>query len=125
MYNMSRSTGTVKWFNNKTGFGFITVIDGEHAGKDIFVHHSNVKVAKDQFKYLVQGEYVEFDMASAEKYEHQAHNVSGIKGGQLMCEVQNAAVAGFQKVVNRRKPKQVEEKKLAPAAKYVRKQKTA
>jgi CspA family cold shock protein len=115
---MSHTTGTVKWFNNKTGFGFITALDGDHAGKDVFVHHSNMKVAKDQFKYLVQGEYVEFDMVPAEKYEHQAHNVCGIKGGALMCEVQNSAVDGFQHVSYKRKS--VNEKKPAP-----RKHKTA
>lgn len=88
---MSRTVGCVKWFNNETGFGFITVSDGDLSGKDIFVHHSAIKVAKDQFKYLVQGEYVEFDVVPAEKHEYQASTVSGIRGGSLMCETQNAA----------------------------------
>ena len=35
-------TGNCKWFNNKIGYGFITVMDGEHKGKDIFVHHTGV-----------------------------------------------------------------------------------
>ena len=81
-------TGRVKWFNNKTGFGFITVTDGERSGSDIFVHHSGLALDEKQYKYLVQGEYVEFTLESVEdsKYEVQARNVTGIKGGKLMCE---------------------------------------
>lgn len=88
----ARSTGCVKWFNNKSGFGFITVLDGENVGKDIFVHYSAIKVSKDQFRYLVQGEYVEFELsksAEGSKHEYQADKISGIKGGNLMCESQN------------------------------------
>lgn len=54
--------GRVKWFNNKAGYGFITVTDGSRSGTDIFVHHSSVNVENQQYKYLVQGEYVEFDL---------------------------------------------------------------
>ena len=55
--------GRVKWFNNKAGYGFITVTDGAQSGSDIFVHHSAINVENQQYKYLVQGEYVEFDMS--------------------------------------------------------------
>jgi CspA family cold shock protein len=81
-------TGRVKWFNNKTGFGFITVTDGEHSGKDIFVHHSALKVENEQYKYLVQGEYVQFELVKSQNsgYEFQASNVCGINSGKLMCE---------------------------------------
>lgn len=81
-------TGRVKWFNNKTGFGFITVTDGSNVGSDIFVHHSAVKVSSEQYKYLVQGEYVEFSVVETNGSAHkfQASEVKGIKGGQLMCE---------------------------------------
>lgn len=80
--------GRVKWFNNKTGFGFITVTDGLNEGKDIFVHHSSIKVISEQYKYLVQGEYVEFELVNTNggKYQFQAGSVKGIKGGKLMCE---------------------------------------
>jgi CspA family cold shock protein len=82
-------TGRVKWFNNRSGFGFITVCDdGDLKDKDIFVHWSAVKVENSQYKYLVQGEYVEFNVVKPEKGEHEynAVNVSGVKGGNLMCE---------------------------------------
>lgn len=84
-----KTTGQVKWFNNKTGYGFITVNDGEHKGKDIFTHYSAISVNNSQYKYLVQGEYVELGLVKPEtgNHEFQAVNVSGIKGGQLMCEV--------------------------------------
>jgi cold shock CspA family protein len=89
-----RVIGQVKWFNNKAGYGFITVSDGEHANKDIFTHFSTIRVLNDQqYKYLVQGEYVEFDIIKSnnEAHEYQATNISGIKGGLLMCETRRNA----------------------------------
>ncbi len=87
----SKSIGTVKWFNNKAGYGFVPVIGGDHHGKDVFAHYSAIKVTDDQFRYLVQGEYVEFDMLNdaSGKHEFVVGNISGIKGGSLMCEVHN------------------------------------
>ena len=81
-------TGRVKWFNNQAGYGFVTITDGIRSGSDIFVHHSAVDVENQQYKYLVQGEYVEFDLIRVEsdKHEWQASRVSGIRGGKLMCE---------------------------------------
>lgn len=86
-----RLTGRVKWFNNKAGYGFITVTDGIQSGSDIFVHHSSIGVASQQYKYLVQGEYVDFVMSSTQggAHEFQATNVVGIKGGKLMCETRH------------------------------------
>jgi CspA family cold shock protein len=80
--------GRVKWFNNKAGYGFITVTDGTRSGTDIFVHHSAINVENQQYKYLVQGEYVEFDLIKVESDNHewQASRVSGIRDGKLMCE---------------------------------------
>jgi len=80
--------GRVKWFNSKAGYGFITVTDGDKSGSDIFVHHSAVDVSNQQYKYLVQGEYVEFSLIKTDSgsHEFQAANVCGIKGGKLMCE---------------------------------------
>lgn len=63
------ATGTVKWFNDSKGYGFITP-DG--AGKDLFVHHS--AIAGDGFKSLTEGAKVEFETAEGEKGP-QATNV--------------------------------------------------
>jgi len=87
-----RFTGRVKWFNNKAGYGFITITDGSRSGTDIFVHHSVIGVGSQQFRYLVQGEYVEFDLVptiQGSTHEIQASTVCGIKGGKLMCETRN------------------------------------
>jgi cold shock CspA family protein len=86
-----RLIGRVKWFNNKAGYGFITVTDGTQAGADVFVHHTVIGVSSQQYKYLVQGEYVEFSVSATQNSTHdfQASNVCGIKGGKLMCETRN------------------------------------
>jgi len=83
-----RITGKVKWFNNKSGFGFVTAIEGDLKDKDVFVHFSSIHVPDDQYKYLVQGEYVEFELTKSDKSGHEFHavNISGVKGGGLMCE---------------------------------------
>ena len=83
-----RLLGQVKWFNNKAGYGFITVNDGDYSGKDIFIHYSAIRVTNSQYKYLVQGEYVEFSLvkSSTDGHEFQAVDISGVKGGALMCE---------------------------------------
>lgn len=84
-------TGRVKWFNNKAGYGFITVTDGPRSGSDIFVHHSTIQVENQQYKYLVQGEYVDFGVTNtvSGKHECQSVDVHGIKGGKLMCETRH------------------------------------
>ena len=84
--------GQVKWFNNKAGYGFITQMEGEHTGSDIFVHHSAIKVSEEQFKYLVQGEYVHFKKvkSSTDNHEYQVGEVKGMSSGKLMCETRNA-----------------------------------
>jgi cold shock protein len=83
-----RVIGRVKWFNNKAGYGFITVTDGSRSGSDVFIHHSAINVESQQYKYLVQGEYVNFDVVHTNSgtHEWQASNVSGVNSGKLMCE---------------------------------------
>ena len=57
-----RTTGTVKWFNDTKGFGFITPANGE---KDCFVHHSAIQ--GHGFKSLAEGEAGEFDVVHGAK----------------------------------------------------------
>jgi len=83
-----RFMGRVKWFNNKAGYGFITVTSGPKTNSDIFVHHKAINVSVEQYRYLVQGEYVEFSIEQLKDsaHEFQAVNVSGMNSGKLMCE---------------------------------------
>ena len=99
----NRMVGQVKWFNNKVGFGFITMKDAENTDKDIFVHYSTINVADTQYRYLVQGEYVEFDLTTSNKppHEYQSSNISGIKGGKLMCETRQLNRPVKKEVENR------------------------
>lgn len=65
-------TGTVKFFNNEKGFGFITPTTGE---KDVFVHFSNV--VGEGYKSLEEGQQVEFDVAQGRKGP-EAQNVRAL-----------------------------------------------
>ncbi len=55
-------TGTVKWFNDSKGFGFLTRDDGE---KDVFVHHSAIQ--GQGFRSLAEGQRVEFEVVQGQK----------------------------------------------------------
>lgn len=81
----SDNNGSVKWFRNTLGYGFITYLDGENQGKDVFVHHSGIQPSKSQYKTLQQGEYVTFSVTNG-KNGPQAVQVKGIGGGPLMCD---------------------------------------
>ena len=64
-----RSRGTVKWFNNEKGYGFITQ---ENGGPDLFVHYSAIQ--GNGYRSLDEGEQVEFDITEGQKGK-QASNV--------------------------------------------------
>ncbi len=88
---MERKTGTVKWFNARKGYGFITCYTD-----DIFVHHSSLNTVG--YRYLVQGEVVEFTLAPAPANAGaiMAVDVTGLKRNKLICEShdkKNASVA--------------------------------
>ncbi|MDX1674911.1 MAG: cold shock domain-containing protein [Longimicrobiales bacterium] len=68
-----RTQGTVKWFNDAKGYGFIEPDAGE---RDCFVHHSSIQ--GEGFKSLDEGERVEFDMVEGQKGP-AAENVSRVQ----------------------------------------------
>ncbi len=69
---MAQYSGTVKWFNNAKGYGFL----GRDSGNDVFVHYSSIKV--DSYKTLKEGDPVEFDVITGEKGP-QADKVALVK----------------------------------------------
>lgn len=86
-----RVVGRVKWFNSKTGFGFISY--GKDS-KDIFVHHSELQVKDEQYRYLTQGEYVEFIVSPTDdgsQYDAVAKSVTGLFLEPLLCETKRLA----------------------------------
>ena len=83
--------GQVKWFNTKTGYGFLTDLESK---EDVFVHHSGLKLQDNKknkiYKILYQGEYVEFRIdKTTNNDKNVAVDVTGILNGLLMCEVRN------------------------------------
>jgi len=106
---MQRAQGRVKWFNAKGGYGFVTLLGAQPEGaprREVFVHHSGLKVGSEQFRYLVEGEYVELEVRETEgkgDKKYQGVEVRGIGGGPLMCETRNesSASASEYKLNNR------------------------
>lgn len=68
------ATGTVKWFNDAKGFGFIKPDDG---GEDLFAHFSGINMPG--FKTLAEGQRVTFDITDGNKGKKQASNIQAAK----------------------------------------------
>uniref|UniRef100_A0A6C0D5J8 CSD domain-containing protein n=1 Tax=viral metagenome TaxID=1070528 RepID=A0A6C0D5J8_9ZZZZ len=102
---LARLTGIVKWFNNKAGYGFVTALEGEQKGKDIFVHYSSIGGDNQQYRFLTQGEYIDFSLVKSdtEKYEYLAKKVTGVKGGPILCETRRLQFTE-KRVVERKPP---------------------
>jgi cold shock CspA family protein len=88
-------TGRVKWFNKKSGYGFI--VDNTSDIDEVFVYYQNLELKEDGFRYLVEGEYVTFDLQKDESGKVQAVNVRGINGGLLMCESNKSKVSNVNR----------------------------
>lgn len=67
------ATGTVKWFNDSKGYGFITPDDG---GEDLFAHFSAINMSG--FKSLKEGQKVSFEVTNGNKGKKQASNIQAI-----------------------------------------------
>jgi cold shock CspA family protein len=103
--------GQVKWFNNRLGYGFITIISqGDRHNEDIFVHQQHITPKTSDYRSLQQGEYVSFQLGTADssasanteasseslKHVNQAVNITGVFGGSLMCDQIPRRVPGQQ-----------------------------
>ncbi len=71
---MSRERGTVKWFNNDKGFGFIQ----REQGPDVFVHYRAITAKGDGYRSLLEGQTVEFTVTQGQKGP-QAENVTVVE----------------------------------------------
>ena len=76
--------GQVKWFDNKLGYGFVTVLTNDHKDKDIFVHQTNIFPLETEYRTLSKGEYISLNVSEDDKV--QAMNVTGVLGGSLRCD---------------------------------------
>jgi len=116
----SINNGSVKWFRNSLGYGFITYLEGENQGKDLFVHHSGIQPTKSQYKTLQQGEYVTFSVTTGANGP-QAVQVKGISGGPLMCDYwhdkkEQSLKKGYSKKdksgINKKQEREIEQQPL-------------
>jgi CspA family cold shock protein len=71
--NATMATGTVKWFNDAKGFGFITPDGG---GEDLFAHFSAINMPG--FKSLKEGQKVSFEVTAGNKGKTQASNIQAV-----------------------------------------------
>jgi len=77
---MSKVIGTVKWFSNRKGFGFIEPKDG---GEDTFVHQTSIQSADGEYRTLVEGMEVEYGIEKEESGKLKAIDVTSVGGGPV------------------------------------------
>lgn len=77
---MSRLTGTVRWFNNSKGYGFLGRDDG---GPDVFMHYSSI--VRNGYKTLREGEPVTFDIVQGDRGRPQADKVIPLRHEKSPC----------------------------------------
>jgi len=80
--------GSVKWFNAKKGYGFVTVLTQEQecSNTDVFVHFSNLNIRNDEYKRLFPGEYVSFNLGKNKDGRDICIDMTGVMGGPLLTE---------------------------------------
>ena len=78
------STGTVKWFNNAKGYGFIL---SEEDGSDIFAHYSAIEM--EGYKTLKAGQVVDFERINGDKGVHAAHIKAGAEAAVESLDTNN------------------------------------
>ena len=110
----SSFVGQVKWFNNRLGYGFITIVsEGPRQNEDIFVHQQHITPKTSDYRTLHQGEYVSFQLGTADsssegseaaKHVNQAVKVTGVFGGSLMCDQASTRAPSQQTTEGGRKP---------------------
>ena len=82
--------GSVKWFDNKLGYGYITIVtpNVSQSNGDYFVHQTNIHPLVSQYRTLSKGEYVSLNLSDDKVDERpQALDVAGICGGALRCDL--------------------------------------
>ncbi len=80
--------GSVKFFDTKKGWGFITMLTQGHekSNTEVFVHFSNLNVSDNGYKRLYPGEYVSFSLGKNDRGKDTCIDVSGIQGGPLLAD---------------------------------------
>ena len=92
------SKGTVKWFNNQKGYGFIS----DEAGHDVFVHYSGLNM--EGFKSLEEGQAVEFEKVLLVDNDGQVTvGAPVVEGAKVVCEVIDPLVKGDKVLVFHKK----------------------
>lgn len=77
--------GQCKWFSDKLGYGFVTIVNKAYRGKDVFVHHTCIHPLNSKYRTLRKGEYVALDVKESEA-GLQGLNLTGVQGGPMMCD---------------------------------------